>query len=165
MSFKEHDKRTFIIDSANAYTGRRISKREFLRRMGLVGVGFSSFGLGMLGGHRRGVHGLRHRGGTLRIAHPQRVRGLVPPVARRAGGALRQRQGSGGQRFRNARRRRQLQLLDVDAADDRHGEPHRFRRFGPAALRRQRLPAKSPRRPLVLGRAGAQTTLMLRHFP
>jgi multiple sugar transport system substrate-binding protein len=55
MSFKEHDKRTFIIDSANAYTGRRISKREFLRRMGLVGIGFSSFGLGMLGGHRRGV--------------------------------------------------------------------------------------------------------------
>ena len=55
MSFKEHDKRTFIIDSANAFTERRISKREFLRRMGLAGIGFSSFGLGMLGGHRRGV--------------------------------------------------------------------------------------------------------------
>ena len=54
MSFKEHDKRTFIIDSANAYTTRRISKREFLRRMGLAGLGFSSFGLGMLGGQRRG---------------------------------------------------------------------------------------------------------------
>lgn len=54
MSFKEHDKRTFIIDSANAFTAKRISKREFLRRMGLAGIGFSSFGLGMLGGHRRG---------------------------------------------------------------------------------------------------------------
>ncbi|HEX5231493.1 MAG TPA: extracellular solute-binding protein [Bradyrhizobium sp.] len=57
MSFKEHDKRTYIIDSANAFTERRISKREFLRRMGLAGIGFSSFGLGMLGGHRRGVRG------------------------------------------------------------------------------------------------------------
>ena len=55
MSFKEHDKRTYIIDSANAFTDRKISKREFLRRMGLAGIGFSSFGLGMLGGHRRGV--------------------------------------------------------------------------------------------------------------
>ncbi|MGE5156598.1 MAG: ABC transporter substrate-binding protein [Gemmatimonas sp.] len=57
MGFKEHDKRTFIIDSANAFTARTISKREFLRRMGLAGIGFSSFGLGMLGGHRRGMRG------------------------------------------------------------------------------------------------------------
>src|SRR5205823_7794143 len=57
MSFKKFDKQTFVIDSANAYTDRRISKREFLRRMGLAGVGFSAFGLGMLGGHRRGSHG------------------------------------------------------------------------------------------------------------
>jgi multiple sugar transport system substrate-binding protein len=53
MSFKDHDKRIFIVDSANAYTSQRISKREFLRRMGLAGIGFSFFGLGMLGGHRR----------------------------------------------------------------------------------------------------------------
>src|SRR6476646_4523435 len=52
MSFKEHDKRTFIIDSADAYTARQISKREFLRRMGLAGIGFSSLGLAMLGGDR-----------------------------------------------------------------------------------------------------------------
>src|SRR5258708_21375612 len=57
MSSKKHDKHTYIIDSANAYTDRRISKREFLRRMGLAGIGFSAFGLGMLGGHRRGVRG------------------------------------------------------------------------------------------------------------
>jgi multiple sugar transport system substrate-binding protein len=56
MSFKEHDKRTFIIDSANAYTSRRISRREFIRRVGLAGIGFSSFGLAMLGGHRSGPH-------------------------------------------------------------------------------------------------------------
>jgi multiple sugar transport system substrate-binding protein len=55
MDFKEYDKRTFIIDSANTYTARKISKREFLRRMGLAGIGFSSFGLAMLGGHRRGA--------------------------------------------------------------------------------------------------------------
>jgi multiple sugar transport system substrate-binding protein len=54
MSFTEHDRRTFIIDSAGAYTARKISKREFLRRMGLAGIGFSSFGLAMLGGYRRG---------------------------------------------------------------------------------------------------------------
>jgi multiple sugar transport system substrate-binding protein len=58
LSFKDHDKRTFIIDSANAYTQRKISKRAFLRRMGLAGIGFSSFGLAMLGGHRRGRSGL-----------------------------------------------------------------------------------------------------------
>lgn len=57
MSFKRFDKQTFIIDTANAYTDRRISKREFLKRMGLAGVGFSAFGMGMLGGHRRGSHG------------------------------------------------------------------------------------------------------------
>src|SRR5262249_4379357 len=54
MSFKEHDKRTFVIDSCDALTARRISKREFLRRMALLGIGFSAFGLSMLGGHRRG---------------------------------------------------------------------------------------------------------------
>src|SRR5262249_23833572 len=53
MSFKEHDKQTFIIDSCNAYTARSISKREFLRRMTLAGIGFSAFSLSMLGGHRR----------------------------------------------------------------------------------------------------------------
>jgi multiple sugar transport system substrate-binding protein len=58
MSFKRHDKQTFIIDSCNAFTERRISKREFLRRMGLAGIGFSAFGMGMLGGHRRGWRGL-----------------------------------------------------------------------------------------------------------
>ncbi len=42
MSFKKFDQQTFIVDSANAYTNRQISKREFLRRMGLAGVGFFS---------------------------------------------------------------------------------------------------------------------------
>lgn len=55
MSFKDHDKRTFVIDSANAYSRQRISKREFLRRMGLAGIGFSVFGLTLLGGNRRGL--------------------------------------------------------------------------------------------------------------
>lgn len=57
MSFKNHDRQTFIIDTANAFTKRQISKREFLRKMGMAGIGFSAFGLGMLGnprGFRRG---------------------------------------------------------------------------------------------------------------
>ncbi len=58
MSFKERDKRTFIIDSANAFSSQRISKREFLRRMGLAGIGFSVFGLNLLSGNRRGLRSL-----------------------------------------------------------------------------------------------------------
>jgi multiple sugar transport system substrate-binding protein len=53
MSFKDHDKRTFVIDSAAAFSDRRISKREFLRRIGRVGMGFSAFAIAMLGGDRR----------------------------------------------------------------------------------------------------------------
>jgi multiple sugar transport system substrate-binding protein len=52
MGFKKHDKQTFIADSAAAFASRRITKREFLRRMGLAGVGFSAFSLGMLGNTR-----------------------------------------------------------------------------------------------------------------
>lgn len=52
MSFKKFDEQTFIIDTANAYTNRQISKREFLRKMRMAGIGFSAFGLGMLGNPR-----------------------------------------------------------------------------------------------------------------
>ncbi|HZF34527.1 MAG TPA: extracellular solute-binding protein [Candidatus Angelobacter sp.] len=52
MSFKKYDKQTFIVDTAGAYAKRRISKREFLRRMGVAGVGFSAFSLGLLGNPR-----------------------------------------------------------------------------------------------------------------
>ena len=41
MSFKGFDRQTYIVDSAKAYGSRRISKREFLRRMGVAGIGFS----------------------------------------------------------------------------------------------------------------------------
>ena len=55
MSFKEFDKKTFIVDTANAYAQRRISKREFLKRMSLAGIGFSALASGLLGNpnHRR----------------------------------------------------------------------------------------------------------------
>jgi multiple sugar transport system substrate-binding protein len=52
MSFKNYDKQTFIVDSAKAFGERRISKREFLRRMGLAGIGFSAFATGLLGNPR-----------------------------------------------------------------------------------------------------------------
>jgi len=52
MSFKKFDQQTFIADTAAAFAGRRISKREFLRKMGLAGVGFSAFAAGLLGRSR-----------------------------------------------------------------------------------------------------------------
>jgi multiple sugar transport system substrate-binding protein len=52
MGFKKHYKQTFIADSAAAFASRRITKREFLRRMGLAGIGFSAYSLGMLGNSR-----------------------------------------------------------------------------------------------------------------
>ena len=55
MSFKGYDKQTFIVDSAKAFGDRKISKREFLRRMGIAGIGFSGFSMGLLGNpNRRG---------------------------------------------------------------------------------------------------------------
>ena len=60
MSFKKHDQQTFIVDTANAYTNKEISKRDFLRKMGMAGIGFSAFSAGMLGNQR----GLR-KGGML----------------------------------------------------------------------------------------------------
>jgi multiple sugar transport system substrate-binding protein len=52
MSFKSYDKQTFIIDTANAYTQRKISKRDFLSKMGMAGIGMSAFATGVLGGAR-----------------------------------------------------------------------------------------------------------------
>jgi len=52
MSFKEHDRKTFIADTARDFAARRISKREFLRRTALAGVGFSAFAVGLLGNTR-----------------------------------------------------------------------------------------------------------------
>lgn len=49
---KETDRRTYIADSARRFAERRIGKRDFLRRLGIAGVGLSSFAAGMLGGTR-----------------------------------------------------------------------------------------------------------------
>ncbi|MBC8036394.1 MAG: extracellular solute-binding protein [Rhizobiales bacterium] len=55
MSFRYHDKLSFIADAARDFAARRISKRDFLRKTALAGVGFSAFAAGMLGsGRRRG---------------------------------------------------------------------------------------------------------------
>ncbi len=60
MSFRDHDKKTFIADTARAYAERRISKRDFMKKMSLAGVGFSAFAAGLLGNTRpyRGNLGL-----------------------------------------------------------------------------------------------------------
>ena len=52
MSFKEHDKKTYLADTARAFANRKISKREFLKKTGMAGLGFSAFGAGMLGNQR-----------------------------------------------------------------------------------------------------------------
>jgi multiple sugar transport system substrate-binding protein len=52
MSFRNYDKKTFIADAARDFAARRISKRDFLKKMGLAGVGFSAFNLGLLGSTR-----------------------------------------------------------------------------------------------------------------
>ncbi|HEV2557695.1 MAG TPA: sugar ABC transporter substrate-binding protein [Microvirga sp.] len=52
MSFREHDRKTFIADSCRDFTERRISKRDFLKKMGIAGIGFSSFASTFLGGGR-----------------------------------------------------------------------------------------------------------------
>lgn len=49
MSFRDYDKKTFIIDTARDFAARRISKRDFLRRAGMAGIGFSAFASGLLG--------------------------------------------------------------------------------------------------------------------
>jgi multiple sugar transport system substrate-binding protein len=49
----ENDRKGFIADSARSFAERRIGKREFLRRLGLAGVGLSSFAATMLGANRR----------------------------------------------------------------------------------------------------------------
>lgn len=54
MSYKNHDKQNFIIDTANDFTAKRISKRDFLRKMGTAGIGFSALATGMLGTGGRG---------------------------------------------------------------------------------------------------------------
>ena len=52
MSFKHFDKQQFIIDSANAFSQKKMSKRDFLQKLGLAGVGLSAFSTGLLGGSR-----------------------------------------------------------------------------------------------------------------
>src|SRR5271154_2063198 len=39
MDMNEYDRKTFVADSAKAFAERRITKREFLRRLGIAGLG------------------------------------------------------------------------------------------------------------------------------
>lgn len=49
MSFRDHDRRTYVADAAHAFTRRQISKREFMRRLSLAGIGLSGFASTFLG--------------------------------------------------------------------------------------------------------------------
>jgi multiple sugar transport system substrate-binding protein len=71
MSFREHDRLTFISDAARDFAARRISKREFLRKAAMAGVGLSAFATGLLGtGHRRGQ---RYLGSAAQADTPEDV--------------------------------------------------------------------------------------------
>jgi multiple sugar transport system substrate-binding protein len=52
MSFKKYDQQTFVADAAADFAARRISKRSFLKKMAMGGVGFSAFAAGLLGNTR-----------------------------------------------------------------------------------------------------------------
>jgi len=52
MSFKEYDKKTFLADASRDFASRRISKRDFLKKAGMAGIGFSAFNLALLGNTR-----------------------------------------------------------------------------------------------------------------
>jgi len=52
MSFERHDKQSFIADACDDFTRRRLSKRDFMRKMALGGVGFTAFNSTFLGGGR-----------------------------------------------------------------------------------------------------------------
>ncbi len=53
MSFRDYDKKTFIADTARDFAARRISKRDFLKKIGMAGVGLSAFNVALLGNTRR----------------------------------------------------------------------------------------------------------------
>jgi multiple sugar transport system substrate-binding protein len=49
MGTNEYDRKTFVANSAKAFAERRITKREFLRTLGIAGLGLSGFAATMLG--------------------------------------------------------------------------------------------------------------------
>ncbi|MGI9509282.1 MAG: ABC transporter substrate-binding protein, partial [Geminicoccaceae bacterium] len=52
MSFKQYDRQTYIADLAGRFARRGMTKREFLRKTAMAGVGFSAFSASFLGGVR-----------------------------------------------------------------------------------------------------------------
>jgi multiple sugar transport system substrate-binding protein len=54
----DSDRKNYVAASARAFARRHIGKREFLRRLGIAGVGLSSFATAMLGGNRRFAPGI-----------------------------------------------------------------------------------------------------------
>ena len=80
MNFKDYDRRTYVADTARAFTARRIDKREFLRRMSLAGVGLSGFATTFLG-QGRPFGGLTNIGSELAAAEtPDDVKNWLKTV-------------------------------------------------------------------------------------
>jgi multiple sugar transport system substrate-binding protein len=55
---KDGDRKVYIADSALAYAHRHIGRREFLRRLGIAGLGLSSFAAALLAADRPRLGGL-----------------------------------------------------------------------------------------------------------
>ena len=68
MSFKDYDRKTYIADLAGKFARRGMTKREFLRKSAMAGVGFSSFAAAFLGGVRP-FNGLTNLGTPLAMAN------------------------------------------------------------------------------------------------
>ncbi len=67
MSFKEHDRKTYIADLAGRFSRGGMTKREFLKKAAMAGVGFSAFSASFLGGVRP-FGGLTNLGTPLAMA-------------------------------------------------------------------------------------------------
>ena len=67
MSFKSYDRKTFIADTAQAFSQRRIGRRAFVSRLAMAGVGLSGFATTFLGGARP-FNGLTNLGTPMAMA-------------------------------------------------------------------------------------------------
>lgn len=82
MSFKDYDRKTFIADTARAFSTRRIGRRAFFHRMAMAGVGFSGFASTFLGSGRP-FGALTNRGTPLAMAQtPDDVAAWLRDVGR-----------------------------------------------------------------------------------
>jgi multiple sugar transport system substrate-binding protein len=86
MNLRDYQRKTFIADTARAFAEKRITKRDFMKKMALAGVGFSAFSSTFLG-QGRPFGGLRNPGGDIAAAQtPDDVKAWLEDVGRQYAG-------------------------------------------------------------------------------